>query len=242
MSVYTIADLHLSHSTDKPMDIFGPRWENHTQRLYENWQNLVKPEDTVVIAGDISWGMRTEDAVADLEFIHSLNGRKIITKGNHDFWWQTMKKLYELRDSVGALSIDFLYNNAYTVENFIICGTRGWFPEDNYSDFDEKIVNREAERLRTSILAGKKLQEASPENELVVFLHYPPAYGGVKCQRICEVLQEYQVKRVFYGHLHGAQKNRLIHQIAGASLTLVAADWLDFKPLPIENNIIKTTI
>ncbi len=234
MSVFTIADLHLSHSADKPMDVFGPRWENHTQRLLQNWQSVVKPTDTVIIPGDISWGMRTEDALADLSFIQNLNGRKIIAKGNHDFWWQTMKKLYEFRDSIGAYSIDFLYNNAYVAEDYIICGTRGWFPESNYSEFDEKIVNREAERLRTSILAGKKLQEQFPDKELLVFLHYPPAYGDVRCLRICDVLHEYQIKRVFYGHLHGAQKSRLVHQIAGATATLVAADYLDFMPLIIE--------
>ncbi len=234
MAIFTIADLHLSHSTDKPMDVFGPRWENHTQRLYENWQAVVKPDDTVIIPGDISWGMRTEDALADLRFIESLNGRKIIAKGNHDFWWQTMKKLYEFRDGIGAYSIDFLYNNAYVAENFIICGTRGWFPESNYSEFDEKIVNREAERLRASILAGLKYKEQFPNHEILVFLHYPPAYGDVKCQRICDVIKEYGIKRVFYGHLHGALKNRLVHQMAGASLCLVAADWLDFKPLVIE--------
>lgn len=234
MSVYTIADLHLSYSSNKPMDIFGPKWENHAERLRENWQSLVKPEDTVVIAGDISWGMRTEDALADLEFIHKLNGKKIIAKGNHDFWWQTMKKLREFRDSIGADSIEFLYNNAYTAEDFIICGTRGWFPENNYGDFDEKIVNREAERLRMSILAGLKLKEEFPEKEILVFLHYPPAYGGVRCERICEVLKQYGIKRVFYGHIHGAQKSRLVCQTAGASLALVAADWLDFKPLVIE--------
>lgn len=233
MAIYTIADLHLSYSSNKPMDIFGPKWENHAERLRENWQSKVRPEDTVVIAGDISWGMRTSDALADMEFIHSLNGRKIIAKGNHDFWWQTMKKLYEFRDSIGATSIDFLFNNAYAVENYIICGTRGWFPEANYGPDDEKIVNREAERLRTSILAGLKLKEQYPDNELIVFLHYPPAYGAVKCERICEVLHEYGIKRVFYGHIHGAQKSRIVHQIAGASLTLVAADWLNFDPMII---------
>ena len=234
MSIFTIADLHLSHSTDKPMDIFGPKWENHTEKIRENWQSMVKPEDTVIIPGDISWGMRTEDALADLEFIQNLNGRKIIAKGNHDFWWQTMKKLYETRDSIGAISIDFLYNNAYVAEDYIICGTRGWFPENNYGEFDEKIVNRESERLRTSILAGKKLQEENPEKEILVFLHYPPAYGDVKCERICEVIHQYGIKRVFYGHLHGAQKSRIVHQMAGANMTLVAADWLDFKPLLIK--------
>ena len=234
MSVFVIADLHLSHTTNKPMDIFGARWENHTERLRENWQSVVSPDDTVIIAGDISWGMRTDDALADLMFIESLNGKKIIAKGNHDYWWQTMKKLYELRDSVGCQSIDFLFNNAYVVEDFIICGTRGWFPESNYGPDDEKIVNREAERLRTSILAGLKLKEEHPEKEMLVFLHYPPAYGSVKCERICEVIHEYGIKRVFYGHLHGAVKSRLIHQIAGAQLTLIAADWVDFTPIEIK--------
>lgn len=234
MSVFTIADLHLSYSSNKPMDIFGPRWENHAERLRENWQNTVKPEDTVIIAGDISWGMRVEDALADLKFIEELNGKKIIAKGNHDFWWQTMKKLYEFRDSIGAASIDFLFNNAYVVEDYIICGTRGWFPETNYSPDDEKIVNRESARLRTSILAGLELKKENPNREILVFLHYPPAYGGVRCERICEVLHEYGIKRVFYGHLHGAQKSRIVHQIAGANLALVAADWLDFKPLLIK--------
>lgn len=234
MAVFTIADLHLSNSTNKPMDIFGPKWENHAERLRENWQNLVRPEDTVIIAGDISWGMRTDDALSDLQFIESLNGKKIIAKGNHDYWWQTMKKLYEVRDSISATSIDFLFNNAYKVENFIICGTRGWFPEDNYSPDDEKIVNREAERLRTSILQGLKLKEENEACEILVFLHYPPAYGSVRCEKICEVLHQYQIKRVFYGHLHGAQKSKLVYQIAGASLTLVSADWIGFTPLEIK--------
>lgn len=233
MSVFTIADLHLSHSTNKPMDIFGARWENHTERLFENWQSVVKPEDTVIIAGDISWGMRTEDTLADFEFIEKLNGKKIIAKGNHDFWWQTMKKLNAFRDSIGADSIEFLFNNAYLVENYIICGTRGWFPENNYGPDDEKIVNREAERLRTSILAGLKLKEEHPDKEILVFLHYPPAYNGVKCERICEVIREYGIKRVYYGHLHGAQKSRLVHQIAGANMTLVSADWLNFTPIEV---------
>ena len=215
------------------MDIFGEKWENHTEKLRENWQNTVKDGDTVIIAGDISWGMRTEDALADLSFVESLNGKKIIVKGNHDFWWQTMKKLYEYKENIGAKSIDFLFNNAYRVENYVVCGTRGWFPEDNYSPEDEKIVNREAERLRTSILKAKEL--ADPEGlELLTFLHYPPAYGSVKCERICEILHEYGIKKVWYGHLHGAKKDKLVYQTAGADLTLVSADWLDFKPLKIK--------
>lgn len=234
MSIFVIADLHLSYSSNKPMDIFGAKWENHAEKLRENWQNTVKPEDTVVIAGDISWGMRTSDALSDLAFIESLNGKKIIAKGNHDFWWQTMKKLYEFRDSIGAGSIDFLFNNAYLAENYIICGSRGWFPENNYSPEDEKIVNREAERIRTSVRAGLELKKQNPQAELLLFLHYPPAYGGVRCERICEVIKEFGIQRVFYGHLHGARRDRLYFQVAGANLTLVAADWLDFMPLKID--------
>ena len=234
MSLFTIADLHLSYTSNKPMDIFGPKWANHAERLRANWQAKVKPQDTVVIGGDVSWGMRIDDAKADLAFIESLNGKKIIVKGNHDFWWATMKKLYEFRDSLGAESIDFLFNNAYYTEGFIICGTRGWFPEDNYGPDDEKIVNREAERLRTSILKGLELKKEHPESELLVFLHYPPAYGGLQCRRICEVINEYGVKRVFYGHIHGAQKSLLVPQTAGANLYLTAGDWLDFDPAEIK--------
>lgn len=230
MSLFAIADLHLSHTTDKPMDIFGPRWENHTQRLREAWQATVSPSDTVVVAGDISWGMRPSDTVLDFEFLEALNGRKIILKGNHDFWWSTMKKMTEFRDSVGAKSIDFLFNNAYRAENAIICGTRGWLVADEYGDSDKKIVLREAERLRTSILAGKKLQEETPQCEILVFLHYPPAFAGQRCEAICEVLQEYGIKKVFYGHLHGAVKQKLTHQAAGADLKLIAADQVGFVP------------
>ena len=242
MALYTIADLHLSYTTNKPMDIFGPKWENHAERLRENWLSTVAPEDTVVIAGDVSWGMRIDDAKADLAFLETLPGKKIIAKGNHDFWWGTMKKLYEFRDSIGAQSIDFLFNNAYYEQGFIICGTRGWFPETAYGPDDEKIVNREAERLRTSIRAGLKIKEEHPEAELLVFLHYPPAYGGVKCERICEVLREYNVKRVFYGHIHNAQKSQLVYQTAGANLVLTAADKLDFTPVRIERETVCTTL
>ncbi|MBO4453138.1 MAG: metallophosphoesterase [Clostridia bacterium] len=234
MSLFTIADLHLSHTSNKPMDVFGPAWENHVERLRDNWQSKVSPDDTVVIPGDISWGMRRDDARADLAFIESLNGRKIIGKGNHDYWWATMKKMYEFRDEIGALSIDFLFNNAFYAEGFIICGSRGWFPEDNYGPDDEKIVNREAERIRASLKKGFELQNEHPEAEVLLFLHYPPAYGDVRCDRICEVIKESGVKRVFYGHLHGAQKSRIVWQVSGADTVLVAADWLKFDPLKIE--------
>lgn len=158
MAVFTIADLHLSHTTNKPMDVFGAKWEDHVNRLEANWRETVGAGDTVVIPGDISWGMRINDAEEDLRFIERLPGKKIIGKGNHDFWWATMKKLYEFRERAGAYSVEFLFNNAYRAEDFIICGTRGWFPESNYGADDEKIVNREAERLRTSLFGGRSAE------------------------------------------------------------------------------------
>ncbi len=236
MSVFAIADLHLSHSTEKPMDIFGSNWENHMQKLRQNWLETVSETDTVVIAGDVSWGMRIAETEEDFRYLESLPGEKIILRGNHDYWWQTMKKLQELCVRLETPSLHFLHNNAYEAENFIVCGSRGWALEPKYSDEDRKIVLREAGRLRTSILAGKKLQEAHPEKELLVFLHYPPAYGLLRCDALCEVLAESGVKRVFYGHMHHADQSRLVRQIAGASSELIAADHLQFTPkriLPI---------
>ncbi len=234
MSLYVIADLHLAHTMNKPMDIFGPRWENHTEKIRENWLQTVRPEDTVVIAGDVSWGMRIEEAEEDFRFLESLPGHKIVLKGNHDYWWQTMKKLLEFRDRVGARSVDFLFNNAYETEDFILCGTRGWTLEHTYGAEDQKIVNRETERLKHTLAAGKALQEKSPHKELLIFLHYPPAYGNLRCQPICQVLSESGVKRIFYGHMHNADTSRLQYQLGGASMELIAADHLRFCPKKIE--------
>lgn len=234
MSTFVIADLHLAQTMNKPMDIFGTRWENHTQKIKENWHKTVSEEDTVVIAGDVSWGMRMEEAEADFRFLQELPGHKIVLKGNHDYWWQTMKKLKEFRDRVGAFSVDFLFNNAYETDEFILCGTRGWTLEHVYSPDDQKIVDRETQRLRTSVREGKKLQANNPEKELLVFLHYPPAYANLRLQPICEVLAEEQIQRVFYGHMHNADASRLVRQIAGASSELIAADHIGFCPLKIE--------
>lgn len=233
MSLYVIADLHLAHSTDKPMDIFGAAWENHVERLDNNWRSTVTDDDTVVIAGDVSWGMRMEDAVADFRFLESLPGKKIILKGNHDYWWSTMKKLLEFRDSTGAHSISFLFNNAYAAEGRIICGTRGWFPADSYSEDDKKITLREAGRLRASLEAGKQLLASGEGDEILVFLHYPPAFSGQRCEPICEVLAEYGIKDVYYGHLHGYITGKLNYQTAGANLHLISADKLGFMPKKI---------
>ena len=232
MAVYALADLHLSHSSDKPMDIFGKRWENHTQKIYNNWQETVSPDDTVVIPGDISWGMDFGSSYEDLRFIDSLNGRKIIGKGNHDYWWQTMKKLNSFVKSECLDTISFLFNNSYIAENYIICGTRGWMLEDTSED-DEKIILREAGRLELSLSEGERLKKDYPENEIVVFLHYPPSYKGNTCVPIFEILEKHSVKRCFYGHLHGVSPESLETRLGETRLYCVSSDLLGFRPMRI---------
>ena len=231
--VYTMADLHLSHSSGKPMDVFGGKWENHTQKIYENWQKTVTPEDTVIIPGDISWGMDFGTSAEDLKFVDSLNGTKIIGKGNHDYWWQTMRKLNAFLDEIGATTIKFLFNNAYAVENYIICGTRGWFTDAKYTPEDEKIVLREAGRLELSLTEAIKLKQIHPDCEIVAFLHYPPAYNGVVCKPITEVLNKYGVNRCFYGHIHGAPPENQEPYAGNTRLYCISADFINFKPMRI---------
>lgn len=232
MALYVIADLHLSESTDKPMDVFGAAWVNHKERLESAWRATVTENDTVVIPGDISWGMRFDNTEKDLLFIHSLPGKKIIGKGNHDYWWSTLTKLNAFRDGIGAHSISFLFNNAYKMENKVICGSRGWFPDSFYGPEDEKIALREAGRLRRSLEEGVKI--AAEGDEIIAFLHYPPYFRGVKCGPVADVLKEFAVKRCYYGHLHGAPRNLLEKSIGVTDLVLISADELGFKPLLIE--------
>lgn len=232
MALYAIADLHLSEDCDKPMDIFGAAWVNHKNRLEEYWRATITEEDTVVIPGDISWGIRFDNTEKDLRFIDSLPGNKLIGKGNHDYWWNTLTKMKAFCADIGAESISFLFNNAYKVGNIVVCGTRGWFPEHSYGPDDEKIALREAGRLRRSLEAGKALAEEG--DELVVFLHYPPAYGALTCRPVADVLWEYGVKRCFYGHLHNAPARLLEKSCGKTDLTLIAADALGFAPLRID--------
>ena len=235
MSLFVIADLHLAHTMNKPMDIFGKRWENHTQRIYDNWKSVVSPEDTVVIAGDVSWGMRIEEAEADFRFLESLPGHKIVLKGNHDYWWQTMKKLTEFRDRVGAFSVDFLFNNAYETEEFILCGTRGWTCEEELSAEDKKLIERENLRLRLSLDMAKKIKTEHPDAEIIPFLHFPPATPFATQENIMDTLLQYGVQRVYYGHLHGIfGENKICRTKYGILLYLVSGDYLEFKPLKID--------
>ena len=227
MSVYAIADLHLSHGADKPMDVFGAKWAGHTEKIAENWKKIVSGSDTVVIPGDISWGMDMDGAVEDLSYIDSLPGRKIILKGNHDYWWMSMKKLREYKRISGAESIDFLFNNAYIADNLIVCGTRGWISESDADDDGRKIILREAGRLTLSLAAAEKLKAENPSASAAVFLHYPPNAA------IAGVLRSNGITHCVCGHLHGIQPGRAPAEVEGISVRLVSADYIGFTPVKI---------
>ncbi len=227
MSLFALADLHLSLSTNKPMDIF-PGWEGHTERIRKSWTELVKPDDTVVCPGDISWGMNMEQARADLDFINALPGTKIISKGNHDYWWNTASKMNRFFEENGFSTLHILHNNFYRYENYGICGTRGWI-NDNSEPFDAKIIAREAHRLEASVRAA-----AESGLEPLVFLHYPPLFADQRNDSIMDVLHRYGIKRCYYGHLHGRAHRLAVTGMAEEiDFRLIAADYLKFIPYKI---------
>ncbi|MGN1122044.1 MAG: metallophosphoesterase [Eubacteriales bacterium] len=231
--IYTIADTHLSLTTEKPMDIFGPRWENHAEKLKENWLAAVQPDDTVVLPGDISWGISLEEAAEDLKFLDRLPGKKLIGKGNHDYWWTTVNKMSAFFAENGITSLSFLYNNAYLAENKILCGTRGWMSEFGIKAEDERIIRREAARLELSLAEGEKLKKNAPEAEMLVFLHYPVVFGDFINDEMLDVLYRHGVTDVYYGHLHNVRESQLDKQYLGIRFHLIAADYLNFKPLAL---------
>lgn len=227
--LYTIGDIHLSLGCDKPMDIFAG-WTNYLERLEANWNSKVTDEDTVVLLGDHSWALRLEESLADLKFINSrLKGKKILVKGNHDLWWQTMSKLNAFVKENRLDTIQFLFNNAYLVDGISVCGTRGWIRE-NGEPADLKVLNREAGRLEASLKEGVKLG-----GELVAFIHYPPIYGTEENVYITELLHKYNVKRCYYAHLHGACIRGAINgERAGVEYRLVSCDGVGFDPVLIK--------
>lgn len=231
--IFAIADTHLSCGVQKPMDIFGARWKGWTDSIIKNWCETVKDGDTVVIPGDISWGMSLDEAKADLEFIDRLPGRKIICKGNHDYWWSTVTKIRSYFKENGIESIDILYNSAFEADGKVICGSRGWFVDEKTAPKDAdytKIVEREAGRLKLSIADGKRFDE---DKERIAFFHFPPVFGDIVCEEIINVLKENGVSRCFYGHIHGRYDIPRTFEYDGISFTIVSADYLDFKPLRI---------
>lgn len=234
MSIYTIGDLHLSFRENKPMDIFGENWTNHEQKIKEDWLKKVKEEDLVVLPGDFSWATYLKDTDLDFEYINNLPGKKLLLKGNHDYWWTTLNKLRTFIEEEKFSNIDFIYNNAYEFENKIIVGTRGWsFGE---SEEDKKIAKREAMRLELSINEGKK--QYGEEKETIAFMHYPPIINSHIAKNepsdYVKVMQKYGIKKCFYGHLHSTSIQEAVEgNYFGIEFKLVSADGVDFKLIQI---------
>lgn len=229
MALFTIADLHLSHGVSKPMDIFGGRWQGYMDKIDTRWRALVAPEDTVVIGGDISWGIDLAQARADFLAIDTLPGRKIILKGNHDLWWATARKMKAFLADNGVTTIDFLHNNCFFYEQTALCGTRGWFFEEDFQEsHDEKIFRRELLRLEASFKAAK----AQSPTEIYCFLHYPPLYINFRCGEIIALMQQYGVTQCIYGHLHSDGLRYAVEGIHdGINYRLVSGDHIDFTPV-----------
>lgn len=222
MSLFAIADTHLSLGTNKPMDSF-PGWNDYVERLGNNWNSIVKEEDTVVIAGDISWAMNFDELYEDFSFLNDLNGKKIIVKGNHDYWWNTLSKMNKFIEENNFDSINILQNNSYDVEGISVCGSRGWMFESS-EEHDEKILSREVGRIKMS------LDSVVNENR-ILFLHYPPITTNSSCNEILDTLKYYGIKKCFYGHLHGmATKYAFEGEYDGIDFKLISADRLSFVP------------
>ena len=235
MSLYSIADLHLSLSADKPMDVFGSRWQSYTEKIEKNWRAIVSDEDTVIIPGDISWAMSLEDAATDFAFIDALPGKKLIGKGNHDYWWSTMTKMHAFTAAHGFSSIDFLYNNAFRCEDYIVCGTRGWYVEERLQNAKEnadyeKIVAREAMRLDMSLKEAEKLRGEDP-SMILVYLHFPPVFRSFVCRELVNVLHDHSIRNCYFGHIHGTYNVPRCVDFEGISMTMISADFLNFVPM-----------
>lgn len=227
MALYAIGDLHLSLGADKPMDIFGGGWVGYMDKLQEGL-SVIEPEDTTVLLGDLSWALSLDASEPDFRWIDAIPGRKIILKGNHDYWWSTAAKFHKFCLDKGLSNQFILNNNHYEYEGYAICGTRGWFFEEERSgQHDEKVFKRELLRLEASLKsAGQKPK--------LVFLHYPPRYKGYQCDEILDLLQRYEVRRCFYGHLHGPSHKLAMEGLwDGVEFRLVSADFLDFKPFKV---------
>lgn len=231
MSIFAIADLHLSfgEGIDKPMDVFGPEWENHAQRLKTEWEKEITDKDTVIIAGDISWALKQEDAMPDLEWINELPGDKILLKGNHELWWTSLNKLSKLYEK----GMYFLQNNFYTVGSTAVCGSRGWIcpGTDDFKEHDDKIYKRELLRLKMSLDAAK----AAGYDDIIGALHYPPTNDKLQPSGFTKLFEEYGVKQVVYGHLHSKDiwPRGLQAVLNGVDYKLVSLDKLQAKPLKL---------
>lgn len=244
MSVYAIADTHLSGSVPKSMEKFGRRWTDYTAKIERRWRALVTDADAVVIPGDVSWAMNLVEAEADFRFLAALPGKKYIGKGNHDFWWTTVTKMRKFLDEREISGIEFLYNNACDAGSAILCGTRGWFLEEAQQntvtpvDY-EKLVNREAIRLELCLKEAERLQKLRLTTDgahvpIHVFLHFPPIYNSFRAQKFVELFYTYGIENVWYGHIHGNYTMPAQFTENGTTYHMIAADYLDFYPAKVE--------
>ena len=240
MSVWVIADLHLSFGKDvpKPMDRFGSRWENHAEKIARRWNAVVRPGDTVVMPGDFSWADTLSEAEADFRFLDALPGKKLLGKGNHDYWWTGVTKMKAFLAERGFSTVDFLYNNAHAAEGLALAGARGGFLEERQQTAIEadygKLVRREAERLNLSLEAAEELRRKEGIGEPpLVFLHFPPVWGDFRLDELVDLMRAHGVTRCWYGHIHGQYSQPPSFEWKGITFANTAADYLNFTPLPV---------
>ncbi len=232
MSIYAISDLHLARSVDKPMDVFGARWSNYMERLEEEWRQTVSDGDHVLVPGDISWATYLDQAYEDFRLIDSLPGRKIISKGNHDYWWTTLSKLEQFIRKKGFGTISFMHNNSFRLENSVVCGTRGWKTpgDDDFSAEDRKIYLRELQRLELSLAKA----ERRAGETLIAAIHFPIFNSKGVFSEFLDIMLKYGVDLCIYGHLHGeACRNAVEGDVRGMELRFVSADHLGFRPIKL---------
>ena len=226
MALYAIGDLHLSLSVNKSMEVFGLAWENYHARIEASLSQL-EEDDVLILAGDTSWGMSLEEAEADFRFLDRFPGKKYLIKGNHDYWWTTAAKLKRFFAEKEIKSLEMLHNNCVFYGDYALCGTRGWFLEEDQKPHNAKVLAREVGRLETSL-------QAAGGQPILCFLHYPPLYQGYECPEILEILKKYQVLQCCYGHLHGpAIRRRLEGKRGDIGFSLISADYLGFIPKKI---------
>jgi len=229
MAIYAISDLHLSLNKEKPMDIFGENWSEHSEKIKKDWQQKVTENDIVLMPGDFSWAMNLKDTYDEFEYLEKLPGKKILLKGNHDYWWETITKMRKFLKQNNFHTIDFLHNNSYLYENTIIAGTRGWIINDEPDD--KKIFERELGRLELSIQDG--IKNYGTNKEIIVCMHYPPITNkeiNEEERKLINILKEYNVKKCIYGHLHGeSQRHAITGKIEGIEFYLISGDYLEFN-------------
>ena len=238
MSIYIIGDLHLPFGVDKPMDIFGKQWEGYTEKLKEDWIKKVKPEDTVILAGDFSWATYLKDTYKDFEYLNSLPGKKIMLNGNHDYWWTTVKNMKKYLEENNFNNIDFLHNNSFCIEDKLIVGTRGWALLD--TENSSKMIKREAQRLELSI--KNAIKNYGEDKEIIAIMHYPPiTRAKMKNEytydsEFLEIMKKYNIKKCYYAHLHAnSHKDAVEGTVEGIEFYLISGDYLEFSLKLIDN-------